>query len=117
MQQDSQALIDILQAAERIQAYTAERTLTDFYADIQLQNKVMRRLLAIDKAAQRVSTATREAMSAIAWSRLSSIKERILQDEPSIDVDQLWTTIHDEIPVLVRALQQLVIVEEQDDAV
>ncbi|MGB3670863.1 MAG: HepT-like ribonuclease domain-containing protein [Phormidesmis sp.] len=117
MQQDNQALIDILQAAERVQAYVADSTLTDFYADIQLQNKVMRRLLTISKAAQQVSVATREEMSAIAWDRLSSTKERILQEDPSIDIDQLWATIHTEIPALIQALKQLVPVKEQDDAI
>jgi len=117
MQQDNQALVDILQAAERIQAYMVDATLTDFYADIKLQNKVMRRLLTISKAAQQVSALTREEMSAIAWDRLSSTKERILQEDPSIDIDQLWATIHTEIPALIQALKQSVPVKEQDDAI
>ncbi len=112
MQQDNQHLIDILQAAQRIQEYTQDSTLADFYGDLQLQNKVMRRLLTISKTAQRVSAATQEEMDAIAWEKLSSTKERILQEDPFIDIDQLWVAIHDEIPVLIQALNQLILAQK-----
>lgn len=115
MQQDNQYLIDILNAAQRIQEYTEHTTLIDFYNDVKLQNKVMRRLLSISKAAQRISAVTREDMSAIGWAELIGIKQNILHDNPSVDIDALWILIQQEIPLLVQVLSSLVLDEIHHD--
>ncbi|MEL6493184.1 MAG: hypothetical protein AAFV85_18840 [Cyanobacteria bacterium J06634_6] len=107
MQQDNHYLIDILHAAERIQEYTAERTLTDFYDDVTLQDKVMRRLLALSKTAQRISAATREEISEIADARISIVKERPGKVAPFSGVDQVWKIAKLEIPFLIQTLNRL----------
>ncbi|MEO1637438.1 MAG: hypothetical protein AAFS04_20435 [Cyanobacteria bacterium J06631_9] len=107
MQQDNHYLIDILHAAERIQEYTAERTLTDFYDDVTLQDKVMRRLLALSKTAQRISAVTRAEISEIANARISIVKERSGKEAPFSGVDQVWTIAKLEIPFLIQVLDRL----------
>ncbi|MGD1896521.1 MAG: DUF86 domain-containing protein [Phormidesmis sp.] len=113
MKQDNHALIDILRAAQRIEEYTVDTTLVDFYEDVQLQDKVMRRLLSIGKNAQWVSDVTRDEMSAIAWSELSSLKKWLLQDDPFVNVDQVWSIVQTEIPILIQVLDQLVAAKEK----
>ena len=109
MQQDNQYLIDIFNAAQRITEYTASVSLHSFYEDVQLQDKVVRRLLTIGKTAQRISAATRQDVNGIAWSAIAKMKERLLQDDPVIDADQVWSIAHTEIPQLIEAIRQSVI--------
>ncbi|MEM9149722.1 MAG: HepT-like ribonuclease domain-containing protein [Cyanobacteria bacterium P01_F01_bin.3] len=109
MQQDNQYLIDIFNAAQRITEYTASVSLHSFYEDVQLQDKVVRRLLTIGKTAQRISAATRQDVNGIAWSAIAKMKERLLQDDPVIDADQVWSIAHTEIPQLIEAIRQNVI--------
>lgn len=108
MQQDNQYLIDILHAAKRILEYTADTSLHSFYEDVQLQDKVVRRLLTIGKTAQRISAVTRHEMTDIAWPQLDKMKERLLQDDPVIDVDQIWHITQGEIVTLVCLLESII---------
>jgi len=114
MQQDNQYLIDILHAAQRILEYTADTSLHSFYEDVQLQDKVVRRLLTIGKTAQRVSMATRQEVDEIAWRNLETMKERLLQDDPVIDADQVWSIVRSEIPILIDTISTSVISESSD---
>lgn len=113
MQQDNQYLIDILHAAQRIEEYIADITLANFYEDVQLQDKVIRRLLSISKNAKRVSTETRQETGAIAWHTISQIKERLLENDPFVDIDQLWNMSKNEVPKLVRTLDQQISEQSQ----
>ena len=114
MQQDNQYLIDIFHAAQQILEYTAETSLHSFYEDVQLQDKVVRRLLTIGKTAQRISSETRQEVTVIIWSKIEKMKERLLQDDPVIDADQVWSIVQSEIPALVETLRAIVIPEAFD---
>ncbi|MEL6902979.1 MAG: HepT-like ribonuclease domain-containing protein [Cyanobacteria bacterium J06606_4] len=112
-QQDSQYLVDVFHAANRILEYTESSSCQTFYQDVQLQDKVMRRLLAIEKAAKRISPKTRQQLPAIAWSRLVSIKPRLLREDPVIDLEQLWNITQSEIPALAQSLATYVLPERE----
>ncbi|MEL6157733.1 MAG: HepT-like ribonuclease domain-containing protein [Cyanobacteria bacterium J06627_32] len=116
-QQDSQYLVDVLHAANRILEYIKSTSLQTFYQDVQLQDKVMRRLLSIEKAAKRISPQTRHELSAIAWSNLIGMKARLLQEDPVIDVDQVWSITQAEIPILVQVLDRHVLSERETNLV
>ncbi|MEL6353801.1 MAG: hypothetical protein AAFR58_18905 [Cyanobacteria bacterium J06627_28] len=114
MQQDQQYLIDILQAAQRIQEYIADTSLPLFYADITLQDKVMGRLLNIDKTSQRISAATCEEISDIEWHRINTLKSRLLQESSA--PEQLWNIVQTEIPTLVKKLTVRMLSEERSNS-
>ncbi|MGD1867907.1 MAG: DUF86 domain-containing protein [Phormidesmis sp.] len=116
MQQDNQYLIDILHAAQRILESTANASLHSFYEDVQLQDKVVRRLLTIGKAAQRISAATRQEMNIAVWSKTEKMKERLLQNDPVIDVDQVWLIVQSEMPVLVDTINAIVVPDAFDSS-
>ncbi|MEL6938826.1 MAG: HepT-like ribonuclease domain-containing protein [Cyanobacteria bacterium J06598_1] len=114
MQQDNQYLLDILHAAQRIVDYTAGTSLHSFYEDVQLQDKVICRLLTIGKTAQRISAATRQEIAVIAWPKLEKMKERLLQDDPVIDADQVWAIVCTEMPTLIDIVSTSVVSEGAD---
>ncbi len=114
MQQDNQYLIDILHAAQRTLEYTADTSLHGFYEDVQLQDKVVCRLLTIGKAAQRVSASARQEAHEIAWSKLERMKERLLQNDPVIDADQVWSIVQSEMPILIDNISATVVLEAFD---
>lgn len=114
MQQDHQYLIDILQTAQRIQEYIADTSLPLFYADITLQDKVMGRLLNIDKTSQRISAATCEEISDIEWHRINTLKARLLKESSA--PEQLWNIVQTEIPTLVKKLTVRMLSEERSSS-
>ena len=102
MQQDSQYLIDIFQAAQRILEDTFDVTRQSFREDVYLQDKIMRRLLTISKTAQRVSYDTREQWRELTWCNIDTMKQRILEAEPHLDTERIWQIVQTEIPSLVQ---------------
>ncbi len=104
MQQDNQYLVDILYAAQRIIRKTTDVSREDFYADVALQDSVIRRLLAISKAARRISSETTWQLDALPWEAMKGLKQQLSQEENSIDPEVLWVIIETEIPRLIQAL-------------
>ncbi len=114
MQQDHQYLIDILHSAQRILDYVAERSIHDFYDDVQLQDSVIRRLLSMGKIAPRISIETRQTLRNIDWQAIDNLKSRLAQEDNAIDADHLWRIVHTEIPRFEQALRSQVLDEEKE---
>lgn len=104
MEQDSQYLADILHSARRILEQTADITLSDFDEDVQLQDAVVRRLLAIEKASEKISAATRQETHTIDWPALDGLKSKLMKAAPSVDADLVWIIIQLEIPALIQSI-------------
>ncbi len=114
MPQDSQYLVDMLHAAHRIQACTAHCSIQDFYQDIRLQDSIIRRLLTITKASQRISETTRQDISRIDWLAMTTLKSRIMRTDNTLDEDQVWALIQTEIPALITVLRARVSTKPED---
>jgi len=113
MQQDNQYLVDILHAANRVVEKTATLSLEDFYADVTIQDSVVRRLLCISKAARRVSDDTIQQLEALPWSAMRNLTHQLSQADDDIDPDVLWSIIQTEIPMLIQTLGLNVLVNER----
>jgi uncharacterized protein with HEPN domain len=113
MQQDTQPLIDILHAAEKILDSTAALSIQNFYDDIHLQDVVLRRLLNIAKAAQRVSLETRQAMGDVNWPLLCDLQSLVGSDDHAVDADRLWAIAQQEIPSLLQRLQSTLLLSPE----
>lgn len=104
MQQDNQYLVDILHAANRVVEKTTHLSLEDFYADVTIQDSVVRRLLTISKAARRVSDDTIQQLDGISWQVMRNLKQQLSETDDDLDPDVLWSIIHTEIPMLIQTL-------------
>ena len=115
MQQDNQYLVDILYAAQRIIRKTTDVSREDFYADVALQDSVVRRLLTISKAARRISPETTWQLNALPWDAMKGLKHQLSQEENSIDPEVLWAIIQTEIPRLIQALGLRAVPKHEDE--
>ena len=67
-------LRDILEAARLIATYVKNTTESDFYADKQKQDAVIRRIEIIGEAAAHVSAATRQAVPELAFRKMRGMR-------------------------------------------
>ncbi|MBW4460743.1 MAG: DUF86 domain-containing protein [Nodosilinea sp. WJT8-NPBG4] len=104
MQRDLQFLLDMLQSAELITAYTEQRSEAEFAKDIQLQDAVIRRILVIAEAARRVPDSTRQALPNIAWPEINGMRNRLVHGYDDIDLSVVWNVVQAEIPPLIAEL-------------
>ena len=79
-------LRDILEAARLIGTYVKNTTETDFYADKQKQDAVIRRIEIIGEAAAHVSAATRQAVPELAFRKMRGMRNIVAHDYANVDL-------------------------------
>jgi uncharacterized protein with HEPN domain len=78
----------------------------DLDRDRKLSLALMRLLEVVGEAAGRVSPATRAAHSAVAWSKIIGLRNRLIHGYDQVDYDVLWRIIGEDLPPLVAELER-----------
>lgn len=79
----------------------------DLDGDRQLNLSLVRLLEVVGGAAARVSNATRERHPSIMWPRVVGLRNRLIHGYDEIDFDLLWKILHEDMPPLIAALEQI----------
>ena len=106
MQRDLQYLLDMLQSAELIMAYTEQCSEDEFLSNIQLQDAVIRRLLIIAEAARRVSEATQQRLSQVSWQEINGMRNRLVHEYDAVNLSIVWNAIQIDVPCLMANLKE-----------
>ena len=115
MDRNSQALLDMLQSAKLALTYIEGITESHFYNTVQLQDAVIRRLLVIGEAAGRISTASQDALSDVAWPQIRGMRNRLVHEYDGIDLVIVWQTTQVVLPKLVESLESYFHTDDQPD--
>lgn len=108
MQRDLQFLLDMLQSAELILTYIDQCSEDEFFANVQLQDAVIRRLLVIAEAAKRVSDTTQQALPNVSWQEINGMRNRLVHEYDDVNLNIVWDVLQFEIPPLIEALKSQV---------
>lgn len=112
MQRDPQFLLDMLQSAQLAVRYVVGSSETDFLADVQLQDAVIRRILIVAEAARRVSETTRQATPQIPWVDINGMRNRLVHEYGDVDLTIVWYAVRSSLPRLIAELEKTVCPEE-----
>jgi uncharacterized protein with HEPN domain len=99
MRRDSERLLDILEAIDRIQQ-KVPRTRAEFDSDEVLQIWVIHFLQIIGEAASRLSERLQAQHSDIPWKKIAGMRHILVHDYFEIDLDIVWATIDQDLPLL-----------------
>lgn len=113
MQREPQFLLDMLQSVKLAMSYAVERLEEDLFTDTQFQDSVIRRLLIIGEAARRVSEQTRQTIPEIPWTDINGMRNRLVHKYDDIDLDIVWHTVQNSLPILISELEKILPSEEQ----
>jgi uncharacterized protein with HEPN domain len=91
---------DIRDSIEAIKLYTAGLTKEDFLNSTEKQDAVYRRLEVIGEAANRVPDEFRSQYPQIPWNKIIGMRNVLIHEYDSIDLDRVWETIKKDIPEL-----------------
>ena len=109
MNRDLQSLLDMLQSAEIVMSYLEGVTESQFYHDEQqLQDAVIRRLLVVGEAANRVSEERRLSLTDIEWPQVRGMRNRLIHEYDEIDLAIVWETTQSIIPELIIKLKNII---------
>ncbi len=105
---DAGYLWDMLQAARRLQEFTAGVSYQTYLESILLQSAVERQLEILGEAARRMSEAFRQEHPEIPWSSIIGQRNVIAHQYDDIDLEQLWSVVTSGIPILIAQLEPLI---------
>jgi uncharacterized protein with HEPN domain len=108
MNRDRQFLLDMLVSAKIVVGYVAKRSIVDLESDLQLQDAVIRRLLIIGEASNRISQVTQRNLPAIPWRFINGMRNRLVHEYDDIDFDIIWDTLQKSLPSLIIELEKIV---------
>jgi uncharacterized protein with HEPN domain len=101
-------LHDIRQACELVLQFTAEKTLDDFRADVQLRSAVERQFITIGEALQQaIRVAPDVAESLTDPRRIINFRNVMVHGYARIVPDTVWGVIEENVPVLLAEVQRL----------
>lgn len=103
-EQDVIRLRHMLDAAEEAIAFVQGRTRDDLDDDHMLSFAVVRAIEIIGEAANSIGPETRAACPDLPWPSIIGMRHRIVHAYFDIDLDRVWETLTDDLPVLIQRL-------------
>ena len=104
-QPDEIRIRHMIEAGEKAVGFAAERSRTDLDSDEMLRFALVKLVEIVGEAAKQVSDETRGRHPAVAWAEASRMRDRLVHHYFDINLDILWSTVTEDLPRLLEALQ------------
>lgn len=101
---DTELLLDIREAMERIAAYLGNVAYDDFMDDTKTQDAVIRNLEVIGEAAKGVSEQLRDDSPHIPWRSMAGMRDRLIHHYFGVNLDIVWEVAYGELPIVAAYL-------------
>jgi uncharacterized protein with HEPN domain len=108
MARDESYLLDILKAGRKLIRITSGMSRASFEQNDVVQDSAIRQIEIIGEAAKKVSSGFKETHPEIPWREMVGMRNRLIHDYWRIDIEQVWKTIQEGIPALIRQIEPLV---------
>ncbi len=108
MWRDEAYLLDILLAARKIRAFTAEVDESGFQTNEVLQHAVLRLIQIIGEAARKISTDFRQSHPDIPWKEIVGMRHVLVHEYFRIIPEKVWEVVDRDIPDLLVKIEPLV---------
>ena len=107
MSRDKESLFDIVEAIEKILAYTKGVGFEEFQLNEEKQDAVLRRILVIGEATKRLSADFKTRHSQIPWKEIAGMRDIVVHDYNRIDLETIWDVVQNDLPELIKFLNSL----------
>ncbi|BDP40880.1 hypothetical protein DAETH_08490 [Deinococcus aetherius] len=100
-------VFDLLDAVDRVTAYTRGHTPTTFLADERTRDAVLRNLARLGETTKFIPQAVQDTHPEVPWVLLRDVRNLVAHDYFGIDPALVWHTARVDLPALRPALQAL----------
>jgi uncharacterized protein with HEPN domain len=91
---------DILNAIIKIESYIAGVSYNEFCESPMIVDAVIRNFEIIGEAANKIQSDIRDKYPAVEWRQMIGFRNILIHDYFEIDVESVWDTIRNNLPVL-----------------
>lgn len=107
-QKDAAYLLDMLQAAQKVQRYIRNKTFEYFQEDELLHDGVERNIEIIGEAARRMSEAFKQNHPHIPWRKIIAQRNVLAHEYDRVGDEEIWemATVH--VPRLIDMIEPLI---------
>ena len=95
-------------SAQLVLATAQTRSRDDLDSDALLEAGMTRWMELIGEAARRVPDEFRERYPGVPWRQTTDLRNVLIHDYDTADLDELWRIIHEHLPPLVEQLQAII---------
>ena len=95
----------MLDAAREAMGFVQRRTRADLDTDRQLVLSLVKEVEIIGEAAYQLAEETRASIPEMPWEDIIGMRHRLVHAYFDINLDILWQTVMEDLPVLVRLLE------------
>lgn len=113
IQSDEIRLRHMLDACQEALSFVNEKTYQDLEKDRKLTLSLIKEIEIIGEAAYGISDAFKKKYSQIPWSIIIGARHRLVHGYFDIDLTIVWKTITEDLPFLVKQLQDLLAILEK----
>ena len=107
MTRDDAILLDIVNAACRIQSFVRDMTKEAFLADLKTQSAVLHQITVIGEAVKRLSADFRDLQPVLPWALIAGMRDHLIHGYDVIDMDEVWNTAAHDVPEMLVKLEPL----------
>lgn len=107
MSKDDALVLDLLRAARLAIDFTTGYSTQQFLDDLKTQSAVLHQLTLLGEQARRVTAEFRSAHPEVPWAAIAGLRNRIVHEYDSVDVDRVWEVVHRDLAPLIAALQAI----------
>ena len=104
MSRDEATLLDLERAARLIIEFTRGMDAEDFLDDVKTQSAVLHQLLVLGEAVKRLSPAFRGRYPSIPWALIAGMRDNLIHEYDTVDLDEVWSTAERDVPRLLLSL-------------
>lgn len=104
---DNERLGLMLDAALQVRNFTAEKCRADLDSEPILLHALVRLLEIIGEAANGISIEFKDDHPEISWKDIIRMRNRLIHGYFDVNLDVVWQTVVDDIPILINLLTKL----------
>ena len=105
---DEIRLRHMLEAAHEAASFARGRTRGDLDIDRKLVLSLVKDVEIVGEAATRITESTRQQLPTIPWEEIIGMRNRLVHAYFSINLDIVWQTVREDLPMLIALLEPLV---------